>query len=111
MAKLNVNKTTEAAEVLINGDPAVFTLRKPSIEEMQNYLNSQVVVTGRKMHDQTLRARCNFFDELLVEISDLEDEDGVAITTDRKDVIPPKIKARVVQQLFEENDFTVIKKN
>ncbi len=70
MAKLDVSSTTRTAEVLINGEPAFFVLRKPSIEEIQEFNGSQLVVTGKKAHDRSLVARCDFFDELLVEIKD-----------------------------------------
>lgn len=111
MAKLKVGSTTRTATVLIGGEEAVFVFRKPTIEELQELQSAQVVVIGKKALDCSLVARSEFFDRLILEIRDLEDEDGQPITADRKDVVPGEMKADIVFNLFERRDYTVIEKN
>lgn len=111
MAKLNVGSTTRTSTVLIDGEEAVFVFRRPTVEDLQSFTSAQVVVTGKKAHDRSLLARCEFFDTTLIEIRDLVDEDGTAITAERKAELPPNLKADIVYNLFETRDYTVIEKN
>ena len=111
MAKLNIGGTIMALTLLINLEEVEFKLRKPSLDEMQDFFSSKVVVTGQKVHDRSLIAQCDFFDLLITEIRDLVDEEGVPITAERKDVIPVGIKDAIITHLFERRNFVILEKN
>lgn len=80
-----------------------FELRRPTPVELNKFLDSRYDIDRRKgkMVDNSSEARCLFFDQLLVSVSDLEDENGQAIGPDRTAEIPSHWKIAIIQGEFE----------
>lgn len=98
---------------LSTGD-AFIILREPTNEEMNAYQAEKFNVSDNAgpgdvmMH--TKRAQGKFFDLLLTEIEDLEDDQG-PVTVERKDVIPLNYKAEIVFRRFDRVPIALDEKN
>ena len=106
MAKL-LNEIKASVE-LSDGD-AVFTLRKPTNEELNNFLAKRYEVSrkGKDVRDNSLQSRVELFDQLLVKVENLEDGNGQPITTADKAQIPANWKADIIFKSFEDNEITI----
>lgn len=88
---------------------AIITLRNPTNEEFNNYYNKRFEGFGYgKNKDNSFCARVEFFDLLLLNIENLEDESG-PIAADQKDKIPAKWKNEIIYKAFDESE--TIEKN
>jgi hypothetical protein len=85
--------------VRVEGEGVPLTLRRPTTQELNEFLASRYDVRGG-LTDNSINARCEFFDLLLTGVEDLEDDSG-PITVDRKDEIPSNWKNQIIFQLFE----------
>lgn len=102
MARL---KSEFEVEVPLGGEIVSFTLRNPSNEELNNFLEARWnTATGE---DNAYKARCEFFDKILVNVKNLEDPAGHAITHERPDAIPSQWKAFSIVKLFEKDTVNI----
>lgn len=91
-----------------DGDKAVFHFRQPSNKELNDFLGARYSVGRRnRMNDNSLPARCEFFDRLLTGVDDLVDPDGQPITAERKDAIPVNWKGQIIFEKFESDEVDV----
>lgn len=93
--------------IVVDGEEVIFTLRQPSNEELNKFLESRYTVVGRKVLDRSLKARCEFFDKIIEKIENLEDENGVAITVENKEKIPASWKNDVIFKTFEDTEVNI----
>ena len=92
-------KSNVKISVRADGELVPLTLRQPTTKELNEFLASRYDVRGG-LTDNSINARCEFFDLLLTGVEDLEDDRG-PITVDRKDQIPSNWKNQIIFQLFE----------
>lgn len=93
-------------------ETVVFTLRHPMKKELNKFMNSRYEVGRRgKIQDNSLNARIELFDSLLIGVENLEDASGAPINPDRKDEIPDNWKSAVIFQAFEDLEIGEIEKN
>jgi len=93
--------------IVVDGEEVIFTLRQPTNEELNKFLEGRYTVVGRKVLDRSLKARCEFFDKILIDVENLEDEKGNPITADKKDLIPASWKNDVIFKTFEDNEVNI----
>jgi hypothetical protein len=105
MAKL----TTELhASVKVGGEEVLFTFRQPTNKELNEFLGKRYELRGAKrLSDNSLNARTGFFDLLLTDIRNLEDDQGAAITPERAELIPATWKNDLIFKLFEDNEIEI----
>lgn len=90
--------------VRVGDEEVVFTLRKPTNQELNEYLASRYEVGRRnRLKDNSLQARCEFFDLLLESVENLEDAQG-PVTVERKDAIPVTWKSDIVFRAYEDHE-------
>lgn len=105
MAKLS---TELSASVKVGGEEVLFTFRQPSNKELNEFLTKRYELRGAKrMSDNSLNARGQFFDLLLTGIKNLEDEKGDPITLERSELIPATWKNDIIFKLFEDNEIEI----
>ncbi len=98
--------------ITVGGETATFTLRQPTKKELNTFMASRYEVGRRgKMRDNSLDARIDLFDSLLIGVENLEDASGAPITPDRTDEIPDNWKSAVIFQAFEDIEIGEIEKN
>lgn len=90
-------KISKTKRFEIKGTDAAFVLRNPTDQEYNDYY------AERFEKNNIVRARAALFDELLVEVENLEDDDGV-IGIEQKDRIPAKLKAEAVFIAFDRDE-------
>jgi len=96
------------AKINYKGEEIVFTLKRPTNEEMNKFLSSRWAAGQRgQVRDHSQEARCDLFDKLLIGISGLEDEKGAPLTTEHKAEIPANWKASVIFNLFEDMEIDI----
>jgi len=95
------------ASVKQGNEETVFTLKRPSNKEMNDFLAERVQAGGGRIKDCSYEARCDLFDKLLIGISGLEDEKGAPVTVEKKSMIPSNWKAGVVFRLFESDEIDI----
>lgn len=94
----------------IGNESVLFTLRKPTNEELNEFLGERYEVEKKgKLKDKSLTARVALFDTLLVGVDNLTDENDNPIGPDRKDEIPANWKGSVIFKAFE--DMEIDEKN
>ena len=93
----------------VGGEEVLFTLREPSNAELNDFLSGRFSMSmrGKQISDKSVAARVEFFDLLLVNVSNLEDVDGAPITAAEKNKIPANWKNMVVLEAFENTTVSV----
>jgi hypothetical protein len=108
MAKLNKDLI---ATIMVGDEEVLFTLRRPENKELNEFLEDRYEVGRRnKIRDNSLQARIDFFDKLILKVETLEDEFG-QITPERagwKDAIPANWKSNIIFTLFESDEVSVV---
>ena len=91
-------------------ESVLFTLRKPTNEELNEFLGERYEVEKKgKLKDKSLTARVALFDTLLTGVENLTDENDNPIGPDRKAEIPANWKGSVIFKAFE--DMEIDEKN
>lgn len=94
------DEITQSIEV--QGEKVTFTFRQPTKEELNKFMGSRYPVDRKnRPSDNSLKARVDFFDLLIIGIDNLADKTGT-IGPDRKDAVPANWKAAVIFQAFED---------
>ena len=78
-------------------------LREPNAEEWNTFQAESVQISRGptvEVTNNANEARVNLFDRLVEAFEDIEDEDG-AITVERKDAFPARLKAEGILKAFE----------
>lgn len=96
------------ASVKVGGEDVLFAFRQPSNKELNEFLTKRYELKGSKrMSDNSLNARGQFFDLLLTGITNLEDGNGEPITPERSELVPATWKNDIIFKLFEDNEIEV----
>lgn len=93
--------------VKLNDEDVVLVLREPSNQELNEFLAKRYEIKRNKLKDNCLSARVELFDLLLTGVQNLEDADGVPITSDRKDMIPATWKNDIIFKHCEDNEIDI----
>jgi hypothetical protein len=106
MARL---KSEIVATVKVDGEDVGLKLRRPTNQELNNFLASRYETSGKggRIRDNSLNARCELFDRLIVGVDNLEDSEGISITPERVEIIPANWKADVVFKCFEDSEIDI----
>lgn len=93
---------------------AHITLREPSNEELNDYQSKKFDVPDKATPAETMlhvqRAQAAFFDLLIENVEDLEDEHG-PVTAKRADAIPAAWKSEIVFRRFDRTPIELDEKN
>ena len=90
------------ASVEVGGEEVLFVLREPTNKELNEFLGKRISFKGNKVEDSSVKLRAELFDKLLMEVKNLEDEEGNPITTERKELIPLHWKSDIIFRKFEQ---------
>ena len=99
-----------SAEVKINvGEDGIITLREPTNAEWNNFAGRRYPISKKgKIIDNSMEARTELFDVLVLKIENIEDTRG-PITIETKERIPARIKSAVIFHAFEAEEIVETK--
>lgn len=94
-------------KVIFLGD-ATATLREPTTEEWNEYNKERFKIVRKKKvaENNEIKAKCNLFDKICLDIDNLYDENDQPVKVDRIHLIPAYEKQKMIFSTFEEDDVT-----
>lgn len=90
------------------GEDGLIVLRRPTNAEWNKFEADRYPLHRNKVTNAGLEARCALFDKLLVEVENVEDNQG-PITVEGKDRIPNSMKGEIIFQAFESGSEVEVK--
>ena len=115
MAILKKRGEFRTYKVLMDDDEVTFKFRHPEDEELNVFLGSRIKFSGPDPVDASDQARLKFFKVLFDSVDNLTTEDGNRVTVDdlmaKGSGIEKDILAKIIMELFETPNFTVLEKN
>jgi len=111
MAKISFNK--KIVTIGEGEDEGKLIFSEPTIKQWNDYENAKLRF-GKKLKNtksNQTSAAAELFDKTIEEIINLEDDNGIKITMENKDLIPPRLKARYIFVAFEEDNEEIDVKN